>query len=422
MIIEMPKKCLQVLSQKARYKLLYGGRGSGKSWSIARYLVIKAAFGKFRILCTREFQNSIRDSVYRLLVDQISELKLENYFLIQKDSIYGQFGSEIIFKGLHHNIGEIKSLEGVQIVWIEEAEKVSDQNWTTLIPTIRRADSEILVSWNPETDGSATDIRFCKNIPPESAKAFVNYSDNRWFPEVLDKERIYDKSVDPEKYEFVWEGRYKRYADALIFKGKILVEAFEEPPEGTQFYYGSDFGFSNDPSVLVRMFIQNCKLYIDKEAYGVGVEISDLHQFFASVPGSDRWRITADSQRPDTISFLSQMHQAKNGTTYPGYDIVGAEKGKGSVEDGIQFLRSFEQIVIHPDCRGAVDNFSNYKWKQDKITQAILPVPADGSDHVPDACRYALERYIKQKVSVYELNHKKIMAGPLGDLLMGRGR
>jgi phage terminase large subunit len=135
------------------------------------------------------------------------------------------------------------------------------------------------------------------------------------------------------------------------------------------------------------MFIKDTKLFIDYEFYAVGIEITELERAFDTVPESRTWTIRADSERPDTISYMRQR----------GFNIVGAEKGKGSVEDGIQFLRSFEQIVIHPRCRGAIDNFLNYRWKQDRITQEVLPIPADGSDHVPDSARYALEPYIKAK-------------------------
>ena len=419
--LKIPWKCAWVLSQlNKQYKILRGGRGSAKSWSVARYLIIKAAFGNERILCAREMQNSIRDSVYKLLVDQIHELKLDDYFIIQKDGIYGRFGSEFFFKGLKHNISGIRSTEGITKCWVEEAELVSDDSWMLLIPTLfRREDCELLVTYNPETDKSATDLRFCKNIPPNSAWAEVNFEDNEWLPQGLKDLQEYDKRVDYEKWEHVWQGKYKKYADALIFKGKVRVESFETPND-VQFYYGSDFGYSVDPSVLVRMFIKDYKLYIDKEAYGVGVEISQLHKFFATVPGSNCWRTVADSARPDTISFLSQYFKDKDGTEYPGYDIIGAEKGKGSVEDGIEFLRSFEAIIIHPDCRGSVDNFSNYKWKQDPLTKAILPIPEKGSDHVPDACRYALERYIKGKISIFDINYKQIAASPLSDFLAGK--
>ena len=143
------------------------------------------------------------------------------------------------------------------------------------------------------------------------------------------------------------------------------------------------------------MFIKDRKLYIDYEAYGHGVELMDLPQFFKTVPGSFEadWKIIADSARPDTINFLDQK----------GFCIEGAEKGKGSVEDGIEFIRSFEEIIIHPRCRGTKDNFENYKWKQDKITGEILPIPAEGSDHAPDAVRYALEPYIKKKVTIFDV-------------------
>lgn len=396
--IQIPQKCLEVLSQPgARYRILHGGRGSAKSWSIAKYLVAKAANETHRILCVREMQNSIRDSVYRLLVDQIHELKLTNQFLILRDAIRSLSGSEFLFKGIRHNIAEIKSTEGITICWAEEAEKISEESWSILIPTIRREGSEILISFNPEDENSATNKRFIQNTPPDSAKAEVNFVDNPWFPEVLRKEMEYDKRVDYEKYEHVWLGKPKKYATALIFRGKVFVEEFATP-EGIELYYGADFGFSVDPSVLVRMFIQDNKLYIDYEAYGVGVEIDDLEQFYDSVPGSRKWKITADSERPDTISYLSQR----------GFHIIGAEKGKGSVEDGIEFIRAFEAIIIHPRCRGAADNFLNYKWKQDRITEEILPIPASGSDHVPDACRYALERFIKNKVSVFDLDYSAI--------------
>ena len=421
--IEMPSKCVDVLYSTSRYKVLRGGRGSAKSWSIARYLVIKAAFGKLRILCTREMQNSIRDSVLKLLSDQIYDLKLEKYFIIQKDGIYGKYGSEFLFKGLKHNIAGIRSTEGIDICWVEEGECVSDESWMLLIPTLfRRPNCELLLSYNPETDGSATDLRFCKNIPPNCSWAEVNFEDNPFFPEGLKELQEYDKRVDPDKWEHVWHGKYKAYSDALIFKGKIRIEPFETPTEDVRFYYGSDFGFSNDPSCLVRCFIQGPNLYIDREAYGIGIEITDLHQFFSTVEGSDRWKITADSQRPDTISFLSQYFKAKNGVDYPGFDIQGAEKGPGSVEDGIQFLRGFENIIIHPDCKGSASDFSNYRWKTDRLTNEILPVPQSGSDHAPDAVRYALEVYIKGKMSVYDINYKKLAKGSLGDLLSGRNR
>lgn len=382
----MPLPARKVVSKKSRYKVLDGGRGGGKSYVFANLATVKAATQKIRVLCTREMQNSIRDSVHRLISDRIYALKLEDYFTIKNESIVSKIGSEFLFKGLRHNISEIKSTEGIDICWVEEAEKVSENSWQILVPTIRKEDSEIWVSFNPEDEKSATHQRFIKNPPPDCLRATLNYYDNKYFPEVLRKEMEYDRKVDYEKYLHVWEGQVKRYGDALIFKNKFRVEAFETP-EDAQFHFGADWGFSNDPTVLGRMWIKENKLYIDHEFYAVGVEINELERCFDTVPGSRKWKITADSERPDTISYMQRK----------GFNIVGAQKGKGSVEDGIGFLRGFEEIIIHPRCRGAIDNFSNYKWKTDKITQEILPVPADGSDHWPDSARYALEGYIKAK-------------------------
>lgn len=381
--VYMSQKAQEVIGARARYKVLEGGRGSGKSYSFADALIARAAHEKVRALCTRETQNSIRDSVHRLLQDRICFLGYEKFYVIQKDGIFSRCGSEFIFKGLHHNISEIKSTEGIDICWVEEAERVSGDSWTILIPTVRKEDSEIWVSFNPEDEESATYTRFIKNPPPDCRSAHLTFRDNEMFPEVLRREMEYDKRVDKDKYEHVWEGKCKGYSDALIFKN-VVVEEFETP-DNIQLYFGADFGFSNDPAVLGRMFIQDKKLFIDYEAYGVGVEIDDLETFYMSVPDSKVWEIRADSERPDTISYLSQR----------GFNITGAEKGKGSVADGIAFLRSFEKIIIHPRCRGAIDNFKNYKWKKDRITGKILPIPADGSDHWPDAARYALEPYIK---------------------------
>ena len=382
----MPLKARVVLGSKKRYKVLYGGRGKGASYSIADNLVTESAYEPLRNLCTREIQNSIKDSVHRLLSDRIYALGLEDVYEITEKEIRSKCGSLFIFKGLRSNTREIKSTEGIDRCWVAEAEGVSENSWDILTPTIRKENSQIIVDFNPEDEKSATYQKFIVNTPPDCIAAYMTYRDNEMFPEVLRRDMEYCKRIDYEKYLHVWEGQIKRYSEACIFHNKIHVEEFETP-EDSRFYFGADWGFSNDPVVLGRMFIKDNCLYIDHEFYAVGVEITELERAFDTVPGSRKWRITADSERPDTISFLARK----------GFNITGAEKGKGSVEDGIEFLRSFEKIIIHPRCRGAIDNFSNYRWKQDKITQEILPIPADGSDHWPDSARYALEQYVRHK-------------------------
>jgi phage terminase large subunit len=392
----MSPKCQEALGAKGmRYKVLHGGRGGSKSWAIADYLLARACQEKLRILCSREIQNSIRDSVHKLLSDRISTLRLERYFLIGQESIRSVTGSEFLFKGLRTNIQEIKSMEGIDICWVEEATRVSEASWVILIPTIRKEGSEILISFNPEMESDPVYQRFIiqDRRPPGCIVREVNFEDNACFPETLRREMEWCKKTDPDAYEHIWLGKLKGYSDALIFKGKFVVEEFDYPPEDTQFFYGSDFGFAQDAACLVRCFItpsidfQGPKtLWISDEAYGIGVEIDELEAFYDRVPGSRKWTIRADSARPDTISHLCRR----------GFTCIGAEKGPGSVEDGIEFLRGFERIVIHPRCPGTRSNFENYRWKQDRITQEILPVPIDKNNHTIDALRYALEPYIKR--------------------------
>ena len=404
--LNIPEKCYRLLWDPLlrRFRVLYGGRGSAKSWSTARFLISQSVSKKLRILCTREIQNSIKDSVYRLLVDQIREMGLNQYFTIKNDSIISNCGSEFLFKGLQKNIDEIKSTEGIDICWVEEAERVSANSWDKLVPTVRKDGSFFIIVFNPEDEKSATLTRFVQKdgVPvnnPEIARAFVNYVDNPFFPKVLTKEMEWDKKNDPDKYQHVWMGKPKKYGNAVIFKNKIVVQEFEAK-DGVQFFYGSDFGYAADPTVLLRCYIESNKLWIDYSAYGHGVEIDDLHQFFETVPDSHMWKIKADSSRPETISHLSRP--TKDGK-YEGFLIEGAKKGKGSVEDGLMFLKSFEAIVIHPRNKGVIEDFNNYRWKKDKITEEILPIPVDKSNHAPDGIRYALEDWVKAGYSLADV-------------------
>lgn len=388
----MPLKARQVLARPSRYKELHGGRGSGKSYAFANALLARSLEKKRRLLCTRELQTSIRDSVHRLLCDRITDLRLDPFFDIKQDSIRSANGSEFLFKGLKNNISEIKSLEGVDICWTEEAERISKDSWEILIPTIRKPDSEIWVSFNPDEEEASTYQRFVKNPPPDCRGDEILFSDNELFPDILRREMEYCRRVDPEGYQHIWLGKPRRYAHALIFKGKYRCEDFTTP-EDVQFFFGADWGFSNDPTCLLRMFIRDHRLYIDWESYAIGVEIEQLPEFFDRIPDVKKWRIKADCARPETISYMASK----------GFNILGAEKGKGSVEDGIEFLRSFEEIVIHSRCPHTYQDYNNYRWKTDKITGLVLPQPADGFDHAPDASRYAIEDYIKLKRSIFEI-------------------
>jgi phage terminase large subunit len=370
-----------------RYKSFYGGRGSSKSWSYARALLAIAATKKIRVLCTREFQSSIAESVHKLLSTQIEKLGLSKYYNVQKNSITSSCGSEFIFKGLRFNVQEIKSLEDISIAWVEEAQATSEESWQVLIPTIRSEGSEIWLSWNTGEAKDPTYQRFVVNPPPDCISKKVGWQDNPYFPEVLEKERLYCKRVDYENYLNIWEGEPLKISNANIFKGKY-VEAEFEAPEGTRHFFGCDWGFSNDPTTLIRCYIEGKKLFIEYCAYGVGVELDELPQLFDSVPNSKEWPIKADNSRPETISYVKKKH---------GYKIEAAKKWPGSVEDGIAYLKKFEEIVVHSRCKHVLEEFKLYSYKTDSKTGEILPIIVDKHNHCIDAIRYSLDGLITNK-------------------------
>lgn len=390
--ITYPDKFAPIVLEPKRYKVAHGGRGSAKSHSFAKLAVVRASREKIRILCVRETQNSIKDSVHKLLKEKIYELGLNKFFHITETSIKSWTGAEFIFKGLRGNVDDIKSTEGVDICWVEEAESATEDSWKILIPTIRKELSEIWVSFNPEAEKSPTYQRFVKSPPPNAIVIEMNWRDNPWFPEVLRVEMERDKLVDFDTYEWIWEGKVKKYSQDVIFRDRLEVTDFETP-QGVQLYFGADFGFSVDPNVLVRCFIKDQCLWIDHELYGVGIELEELEAGWDSVPGARRWKIRADCERPDTISFMKGKK----------FDVIACEKGPGSVEDGIVWLRKFKKIYIHTRCAGAKKDFENYRWKRDRVTNDILPIPLDKFNHVPDAIRYALEPMIKKKVSGFDV-------------------
>ena len=377
MNIDFPE-AYQELFRPHRYKVFYGGRGSAKSWSVARALLLKGYERKLRILCTREIQKSIGQSVHKLLCDTIEALKFSGFYHITKEGIVGNNGTEFLFKGLRFNPIEIKSTEGVDICWVEEAQAVSAESWDILIPTIRKADSEIWITFNPENNDDPTFQRFVLNPYPEAYVRKVNYNENPFFPETAKKEMEWTRQRDYESYLHIWEGELKKHSDAVIFAGRFTVEEFDTPPDA-RFYHGADWGFSVDPTALVRCFIKDRTIYIDREAWGVGIDLDETPALFDTIETARKWPIKADNARPETISFMRRR----------GFNISAAKKWQGSIEDGIEFLKSYD-IVIHPRCRHTIDEFNHYSYKVDKQTGEVLPIVVDSFNHIIDATRYAL--------------------------------
>ncbi len=220
--VEFPKKIQENIWTPSRYKVFYGGRGSGKSWGVARALVIRAATSQVRVLCGREVQSSIKDSVHQLLVDQIIGMGLDHLFDIRETEIRGKNGSLFTFVGLRtQDATKIKSYEGYDICWLEEAQTLSDKSLGILIPTIRKPGSEIWITFNPDLDTDPVYKRFVVNTAPDSRVVFINWRDNPWFPDVLERERLHLLEVDPEAYENIWEGKCKSAVDGAIYAREI---------------------------------------------------------------------------------------------------------------------------------------------------------------------------------------------------------
>lgn len=388
------------LLQPSRYKGAHGGRGSGKSHFFAELLVEENIKRKIDCVCLRETLKSLEFSVKKLIEQKIESMNAGAYFEVQDKRILTKNGGVMIFQGMqNHTADSIKSLEGFDIAWFAEAQKASQVSLDLLRPTIRKAGSEIWFDWNPSAETDPIDkLLRCETPPPGTIVVEANYKDNPWFPDVLHDEMEYDRRRDNDKFAHIWLGQYKKNSEARVFKNWV-IEEFERP-EGTTFRLGADWGFSNDPSTLVRCSVQGNKLYIDYEAYLVGCEINNLPDLFDRVPESRKWFIRADSARPETISYMR-----KHG--YP--KMQAAQKGPGSIDEGLTFLQSFD-IVVHPRCVHTIDELETYSYKVDKLTAEILPIILDKANHIIDPLRYACEgvmRSQKKKRTIKPMKTKK---------------
>lgn len=387
--IALPTRLADIF-EPSRYKVMYGGRGGGKSWSVARALLVIALSRKTRVLCTREYQVSIQDSVHRVLKDQISELGFDAYFSIQKNGIFCVNGSEFLFKGVGNDPDQIKSTEGVDICWVEEAQSVSNASWEVLIPTIRKEGSEIWVTFNPRHASDPTYQRFLTAPPPGTWCVKIGWEDNPWFPKTLAQEKDHAYAVDPEGAEHIWGGKTRTRSDADVLNGKWSVSQFEIGENWNGPYQGVDWGFASSATAGVRVWIDGDglerTLYVSDEVYGVGIENDELPDFFGRIDRFSEYVTRADSARPEQVS-----HMRRHG--YPKFK--SAEKWPGSVHDGVAHLRGYKKIVIHPRCRHAIDEAGLWRYKIDKLTGDILPDLVSANDHVWDAVRYALSPVIR---------------------------
>lgn len=376
-----PPKIFEPLWQPRRYKGAHGGRGSGKSHAFAELLVVKAMSTKgFRAACVREVQKSLKNSVKLLVEDKIRSLGVAHLFTILEAEIKTPGGGVIMFQGMqNHTADSIKSLEGFDVAWVEEAQSLSQRSLDLLRPTIRKAGSELWFSWNPNKPSDPVDVLLRGDNPPaDSVVVEVNWYHNPYLPAELKADLEDDRKRDPDKFQHVWEGHYSLNSEARVFRN-WKVEEFEAPKDAVH-RFGADWGFAIDPTVLVRCHIDGRTLFVDAEAWQVGCEIDKTPALFDTIEGSRDWLIRADSARPETVSYMRRQ----------GFRITPAIKGVGSIEDGIEFLRSFD-IVVHPRCKKVAEELTLYAYKVDEHTGDILPFLDDKNNHTIDALRYALE-------------------------------
>lgn len=401
-IEELPK-ITRNFAKPARTRVFKGGRGSGKTRGLAKRSAIRiyqlAELGVEGVfLASREHLNSLDESSMEEIKAAIgSEPWLADYFDIGEKYIRTKNRRiSYAFAGLRHNLDSIKSKARIIGNWTDEAENVSEAAWRKLVNTLREEGdgwiAENWLSYNPESPESATHKRFVANPAPDCIVTTVNWSHNPWFPSLLNAARLEDHRLRPETYEHVWEGEFLTLTEAQIFAGKSSVRDFEPEASWDGPYNGLDFGFALDPTAAVEVYIHDDRIWIRREAGRTKLELDETAEYIEDrVPGFGQNVIRADSARPESISYLKRN----------GFPLIeGAEKWKGSVEDGVEFIKSFEEVVIHTDCPQTAREFRLYSYKVDRLSGDILPIIVDANNHFIDALRYALAPIIKQGAQV----------------------
>ena len=388
---EFPIK-LKGLFEKSRYKVAYGGRGGAKSWGIARALLIKGAKDPMRILCAREFQTSIKDSVHKLLCDQIEALGLLGFYEITQNSIRGKNGTEFAFVGLRNNVANIKSYEGVDIVWVEEAQTTSRLSWNILIPTIRKQGSEIWISFNPELETDETYQRFVLKPPADCIQIKINWSDNPWFPETLMLEKDALKERDLEAYNQVWEGLCRQSVDGAIFAKELQQAELDGrltkvPYDATKPVHAVfDLGWADSTAIWFLQF--------------VGMETRLIRYIEDSQKTISHYLATMQ-----TFGYVYEKvwlpHDAENKTLAAAGrsidDIVRAAGYKTQILPRVPILDSINAArTIFPSCYFDRDNAAeginclrHYRYEVDPTTGQFSRSPLhDHYSHGADAFRY----------------------------------
>jgi phage terminase large subunit len=391
MLIQLPRK-LEPLRHPKRYKIIRGGRGSAKSWSVARQLLIDAAEKPLRILCAREIQNTIAESVHRLLSDQIQTMGLGDFYRIQDKVITGRNGSEFVFQGIRGlDVVKIKSFEGVDRVWVEEAQVVTKKSWDILEPTIRKPGSEIWVTFNPELDTDETYVRFVENAPDNAVVIEMNWRDNPWFPPELETLRSSWRQRDPEGYETVWEGKCRPAVEGAIYRKEIEAmtrdKRFRPVPYDPLLKVHTvwDLGWNDLTSIIL---VQRCGGELRVIDF-----IEESHQTLPDYVqqlkerkwnwGTDYLPHDGDSARLESSGLSARDILTKLGRSV---QIIP----KGDVEAGLKAARVvFGRVYFDKDkAAPLVGHLKRYRRQINQTTQEPMGPLHDEHSHAADAFRY----------------------------------
>jgi len=365
-----------------------GGRGGAKSQALAAIGLLESFIDDGVILCCREIQKSIADSLYATIVSAIDKYGMGAYFKILQNEITNlQTGAKFIFAGLKSNITSVKSIDKLRVVLTDEAENVTDNSWSYLRPTPRYGQVRFYVVFNPRFEADATWQLFVTQKDERTLHVTINWQDNPWFPESLNNQRLRDLRGDPGRYNWIWGGKFLQISDASILAKKLRVREFEVNSTFSTPYIGIDWGFSVDPTAVIECYTFDDRLWIRNAAAKVGLELDDTGQWLLDhVPIIAKHTSRADCARPETISKVKKEIKL----------ITACTKWTGCVEDGVSFLQTFKEIIIHPDAECCFAELSAYNYKTDDDGNPTTVIE-DKNNHYADALRYAIEPIVTNK-------------------------
>ena len=385
--VHIPIEFKRLFDKDWREAAIYGGRNSLKSHTVARYLLIRARQTKTRIGCFREFQNSMTESSHQLLCDLITKYQLTDFKVTSNSIINTKTGSDFLFKGLWNNEQTIKSIEGIDIAWVEEAQTVSSSSIDVLTPTVRKEGSQIIYTYNRLLEDDPVHTRLVIEGRPNTLVIKVNYDTALkygWMADVLIREMEDDKSKRPLLYKHKWLGEPSS-SERKIFKDWAIIDLV--PHEARLERYGLDFGYSNDPSAIIAVYYYNGGYILDEIAYQKGLSNQSIADILLN---QDKAVVVADSAEPKSIDEIKMY----------GLTILPAVKGSGSVQTGIQFVQG-QRISVTKRSLNIIREYQRYLWKLDKEGR-IVNEPDHTYSHSMDAIRYALSSLLRPNEYISE--------------------